>query len=350
MEDSKVIRLSDRMNLGDSVEVSNEDTTAENTNDNTPANESVNTEPDASEKDSETKAFKFLDLNQQIQDMKDVKNNIIEQELKVFNDDSIQVALDKAIKNMTVEEIKAASKDQIEKIYTIDEKSIELDLEISDEQRAFEFKRDFLVYKKESAVALLEIDEALAKMEEDVKKEEEEFNKVINQYGNLSNFIRQKLVEDSTNAPTEEYRAVYKKMLDYFDGAFNLDMLVEKYSTLKTINTIKDYEDSTRSQSIYGKYVQATKKLGLKSDLTSFPDLEVKFLPEKYHKYPNLFLFAIIKLFGYKKDTVEKNTDGIFLSQFGVNLKNLYADRFDTPEIKQEFIQNIEKVLDLFYK
>ncbi len=309
--------------------------------DDTPNNVSLETPID------NNKAFHLLELKQHVNDIRKIKDEIIDKRVNVLNDDEISNHLDNVIENLSIEKIKSLTETEINLIYMIEDKPIELDIAMSDKTKSFEFKRDFLIYRKESSLALAEIDEALEKMNQEMVTNELELNTLLTEFGDLSTYIRQKLTNDYNSAITEDEKNKFSLMLKNFDDSLTLNVLFDHYSKYSVKNTISDYY--TRAEGIYSNYLKTMKKLNIKNNLTHFENLEVKYLPEKYHKYPNLFLFAVIKYFAYKKNSVEKFTDGIFLTQFTVNLKKLYSDDFHNDEMKETFINSIQKVLDLFF-
>jgi hypothetical protein len=279
--------------------------------------------------------------------MKDSKRDIMRQQTAIINDEKILDELDEKIKDLTPEVIKALPKEAIEQIYTIDGKPLELNIiDIKDEQRLYEFKKDFLVYKKESMNANKQIDEALEKFEKEMVENEAELNELIKSYGDLTHYIRQSLQEDYEKATVPEIKAKFEKMIIAFDDAITLNRIFENYNVLNPQNSLNDYK--LRSDSLFKKYMGTIKNLGIRTDITAFNNLELRFLPEKYHEYPNLFLFLIIKYFAHKKDTASKASDGVFLSQLLVNVKTLFTNRFTDENQKQTFLESIEKVLDLF--
>jgi len=295
-----------------------------------------------------TSAFHLLGMKQHVDDMRDMREEIIGKQVNVLNNDEMSDHLDRAISRLTVKQIKLLTPYDIDLIYTMNGEPIVLDIEMENDHRAFEFKRDFLIYKKESSIAVAQIDESLVMMESEMAKNESELNNLLTQFGDLSAFIRQKLVTDFDNADTEESKNKFKCSIESFDDALHLNTLFNHYTKFSTMNTIRDY--SSHAERMYEKYMKTMKKLNIKIDLTRFDGLELKHLPEKYHQYPNLFLFAVIKYFAYRTDSATRLTDGIFLTQFTVYLKSLFSDNFTNIETKDVFIKSIQRVLDLFYK
>lgn len=294
-----------------------------------------------------SEAFRLLNMKQHMNDMSDMKKEILDKRINVLNDDTMSEYLDSIVKKLSIDEIKKLTPHEIEDLYKINNEPIVLDIVLNSPMQVFEFKKDFLIYLKESSEALTQIDAVLKKIDEEMLVHEIELNKLLDEYGDLSTFIRNKMVNDFMNASTENEKNTFKQRLDIFDDALTLNILVDHYKKLSTANTIKDY--FARSENIYAKYKKTMRLLGIKSDLVHFNDLEIKFLPKKYHKYPNLFLFSVIKYLAYKTDSAKRLTDGIFISQFTVNLKKLFTNNFNNTEERKIFINAIQTILDLFY-
>ena len=289
-----------------------------------------------------TKLFNNVD---QINVVKKLREEMNKQRTGVLGEDTVK-KLSERISNLTPEDLKKMDEEEINNLYKFEDGEIEVALEFKDKNKEIEFKRDYLVYLRETDIALKQIDGELDKLEAEIKEEEDKIKSLLSEFGDLSTFMRSKLQEEYDSSDGERKEKI-GKVIEAFDDSYTLNRVYEYYTKYSTSNTIDDYY--RRAEQVFNKFMKAIKKVGLKTDLTSFNNLELKFLDEKYHKYPNLFLFSVIKMFSYKRDTITRE-DGVFLSQLAVNLKSLYADSFKDPEKKQLFINSISKVLDLFYK
>lgn len=289
-----------------------------------------------------TKLFNSVD---QINVVKKLREEMNKQRTGVLGEDTVK-KLSERISNLTPEDLKKMDEEEINNLYKFEDGEIEVALEFKDKNKEIEFKRDYLVYLRETDIALKQIDEELDKLETEIKEEEDKIKSLLSEFGDLSTFMRSKLQEEYDSSEGERKEKI-GKVIEAFDDSYTLNRVYEYYTNYSTSNTIDDYY--RRADQVFNKFMKAIKKVGLKTDLTSFNNLELKFLDEKYHKYPNLFLFSVIKMFSYKRDTITRE-DGVFLSQLAVNLKSLYADSFKDPEKKDLFIKSISRVLDLFYK
>lgn len=289
-----------------------------------------------------------LKVKNQLNDIKKVRQEIVDKALSITDDnDHIIECLQNNIKSIHLEKIKKLTKVEIDKIYMDGDKPIELSLE--DVKDEINFKRGYLVYLKESNFALEEIDRAIAGMDETLVEYNSAIESILSEHKSLTQFIESKLKDSYEKAQEPTVKARFKDMMDNFRWSFTLENIHDTLAGLKTANILMDYNDDERSMHIYGKYKKVLKKLSLSSDLAVFDKLEEKHLPEKYHKYPNLFLYSVMRCISYKADKCTNTAEGVFLSQLAANVKALFEDSFDDMEHKQTFIQGIEDVLDLFY-
>lgn len=295
-------------------------------------------------------AINILNAKSKIQDMIHIENNIKEQQLKVIDDEEVINKIQEKIRGMHVEMVKNLTPDKIKEIYTIDGNELELDsMAFKTEDQKISFQRDYLIYLKESSHALAEIDKATKQLDEEMKEYDKELEQIVAEFGDINKCIKSKLVQDIKNATDDVIRTKRIKMLESFNDGLDLNNIYKLYASLNIKNTLKDYFNKDTSAALYGKYLSVVKKLNIRTDITLFDNLEIKFLPEKYHKYPNLFLFAIIRYAAYRKDSATKYEDGVFIAQLMINVKSLFSGSFSNNEDKETFINNIEKILDIFY-
>jgi hypothetical protein len=290
------------------------------------------------------KATHLFNTYTQIGAVKKMREEIKSQQLSVLGDDDAATKLSEMIAALSVEDIRELTDEAIEEIYNLDGTgSIEISLDLKG-KREVEFKRDFLVYMKESETANAALDQQLDAMEKELDEHQAQFKELVGEFGDLSTYMRTKLQDeyDAAEGPKKEKLA---GVIEAYDDATTLNRVIEHYQNYSTGNTITDYFG--RAEVVFKKYVKVIEKLHFHTDLTDFNNLETNLLEEKYHKYPNLFIFSIIKMYAYKKDAT-RTEDGVFLSQLAVNLKSLYADTFATEEKKEQFKDSIRKVLDLF--
>lgn len=296
------------------------------------------------------KALKFLNMQNKIDEMTELKENIRKQERLVINNDDLSDKLDQKISDLTLDEVSKLTDSQIQEIFTIDGEIVDLSpsTNIDDEEKSLTFKKDFLIYKKTTMESFKEIDKTMDEFQKEIDQDFEEFQKTIDQYGDISTYLKEDIMKRYETATNDDVKNKYRLMLDNFDWAFNFDHIYEYHTRTSLKTPITDYE--RLADGVYDRYMKTLKRLKLKNvDLTIFDGIEEKYLPVKYHKYPNLFLFLVIRFYGYKKDTANASSDGVFLSQLHVNLKKLVRDKFLEEGQKEQFLLNIQRVLDLFY-
>lgn len=133
-----------------------------------------------------------------------------------------------------------------------------------------------------------------------------------------------------------------------FEETFTLDRIKNLYKTLNPEN-LKEDAKSTRSLDIYKKYIKVQQKLGSRYDLCNIVDLEVRFLPKKYHVLNNLFIFACIKYISkLLDDRIYSSDDGLFVSQLTTNLFMLSLDKLP-DEYRDKLLNNIQEFLDMLF-
>lgn len=295
----------------------------------------------------DAKAFKFLQLHNKKEELNDLKNTLVTQQKTVLSDDELLDILDERIENISVEDLKKMTDEEINEIYNIDGKEIELTIDNMDKSRANEFKRDFLLFKKASIESFKEIDATMERFEKEIQEEVDTFNETVKKYGDISGYLRASIVEKIEKA-TDDKKEKYQSILDNFDNAFefnNIYMFCKEYGPEKVLREYK-YKNVV----IVDTFVRTVSKLKLDNfEITNLHNnIEIDYLSEKYHENPNLFIFAIFKFIAHQRFDLDKSKEGVFLSQLNVNLKKLAKGKF-SDEDKEKFLDNIKKVLDLFY-
>lgn len=288
-------------------------------------------------------AHDYLKLHEQANGLRNMKGKLTKS-LTSQVGDSAADGLVTNIEGLTVETVKGYTTEQINELY-VDKngEEIEVSLPVGNTARLDEIKKDLVIFLIESKAAQDEIDNALEKLEEEMKGFDEEFKKIMAEYSDFSEYMRTSLVkkiEKAEGAQKENLQA----MLNSFDDSYTLANVIDNYTNLNTRNTLEDY--GKRADLSYKRYNRTIKQLGLTFDITTFENLEKRYLAEKYHVKPNLFVFLIMKYGGHLRQP--ERTDGVFFSQLALNMKMLYNDTFGTEAKKKQFITSIETLLDLF--
>ena len=290
------------------------------------------------------KITEFYGLNEQIRSVKAMKDSLHAQTDKMMNDDGIG-ALDEKVASMTVEQIEALTTEEVDAMYVSENGELEFTNLFKEKAREDEFKKEFLVFIKQQAINEEKIDIELARLEEETSKFEPEFEELLKEFNDLGLYLRNRMEDEMNNPETApERRDRLVEMIAAFDDVYTLERIYDNVTKHSLKNVVNDYYN--RDDVVYKKYLNVLKKLELKVDLTRFGQLEERFLEEKYNKYPNLFMFIVLKHYAYIKN-VDKGVDGMFLSQLSVVLKSLYSNTLAEAD-KEKFLSGVRRTLDLF--
>lgn len=289
------------------------------------------------------KATQIFGAIDNINAIKKMREGMKQQRIDMVGDENIAAKLSSMVANLEPQQIRELSDEAVNEIYKDENGEIEFAVKM-DKTRTAEFKRDFLVFLRESDIADETFEKELVILEEAIKENNEELQMLLKDFGDLSAFMRTKLQKEF-EAANGDRKEKLTKIIEAFDDAYTLNRVYDHYKEFGTRNTISDSHH--RALDVYNRYMKVISKINFKTDLTSFNNLEKNFLEEKYHAESNLFLFAVIKMIGYKKDA-SADIEGVFLSQLAVNVKALYTDSFASEEKKEQFKASIRRVLDLF--
>lgn len=318
---------------------------------NTPKGEVKTIFPDGFWSEEDLKYLNILNMHAKIRDMKQMSKTFDDETLKAVESKEVTEWVDKQIKDYTVEEIKAMSHAKIKEIYTKTNEDgtaeeLKMSVDLGDDKEQTEFKRDFMVLRKESLNSLEELDKEMEQLENDLKESNIQIDDILDRFGDLSGYVHarlERLVGEESN-PDKKQR--YSEYLKQFEYGYNLENVIEYTKTWKGSKILSTYHNEKMSQSMYNKYKKNNEALRCKQDLTKFGGIEKKYLPEQYHKRDNLFLFAVIHMIAsWKPDSLDV-AQGLFLSQLCINVKNLTYNNFAKEELREGFIKNIEKVIE----
>lgn len=288
-------------------------------------------------------ASAYLKLREQMSGLYTAKNKLTTPLTSQIGDSAAE-GLMANIEGLTVETVTEYTNEQIDALYVgKDGQVIDVDFPSKDAARLAEFKKDLVILLIESRNAQAEIDADLEKLEEEMKKFDDEFKKIMSEFSDVSEYMRSNLVKQIENADDSQKERL-QAMLNSFDDSYTLANVIDNYTNLNTRNTLEDY--GKRADLSYKRYNRTIKQLGLTFDITTFENLEKRYLAEKYHVKPNLFVFLIMKYGGHLRQP--ERTDAVFFSQLALNMKMLYNDTFGTEEKKKQFTTSIETLLDLF--
>lgn len=293
------------------------------------------------------KARRLFGLQDSLKAITQMRDGLINNKVSVLGNEEVSKKIDERVADYSLEQLKTLSDEEVKNIYRFDDGEVDFSIDFKDdESKKIEFMRNFLVFVKETSIAMAEIDKETERIVESLKADEEEFKKLVSKFGSLSSYIEADLRDRYERAETEEQKEKVGKMIQAYEHALTLENIIEHYKKFPTDTTISDLYH--RPVDVYNRYMKVLKKLKVTTDLTQFDMLETKFLEEKYHVHPNLLLFAVIKYIAYKKNDADRSVDGVFLSQLAVNVRALFTNNFDSEEKKERFLQSVRNVLDLF--
>lgn len=247
--------------------------------------------------------------------------------------DEFDIVLEK-VSHLSDLEVEALTDEQVNEIYTNHEgEEIKLNVKknITPEQ-LIAFKKDFISFIRNTAKVHKEIDEASEQLQKDIAEINAETRDIYNStQGNIATYVRGLLQKEYDSIDDETRKESIKLILDAFDDANHLTRVKAAFEGLNMVNTINDF--LRNYEQIATKFHKNCKTVGIAVDLSSFTNFEARFLEEKYHKYPNLFIFLIVKWFAKKKDL--NKVDGVFLTQLASELRQLYLN-IGNPEITED--------------
>ena len=245
------------------------------------------------------------------------------------------------VSDKSEDEINALTKEELIKLYENNE-----DFEV-DETTDEKFLKDYLIFIKESEQHSKEFDELVENFQTELAQITAEIQEECAKFGDVRGYIKDNYYKKLEVAEGEE-KIRLERAISSIDDSLTLNRIYDLYSGLKPENTLNDYKDKDRQKKIIKNYSEAIKTLRLRTNLAIFRGLEKKYLDEKYHKYPSLFLFLVMKYVAYSKFTLDRSDEGLFIVSLAMTIQGLYTDTL-SEENRAMFIANIERILDLFY-
>lgn len=304
------------------------------------------------------KSMKYTNLLSQTNLLESAKDDIENAKITILENKEDCAILDGKVSNLTVDDLKNLTDEEIEKIFTKEDGST-INLQKIYEDDLPSVRREFLKFCVEGEDILTDLDKEIKELNKKINLTNEEIDRIsnIDFVKHMKDDMQKRLEEfmsiDTTNMTDKDKRnlsqriADYKKSMDVIEDTVLLNNIYDNYKKIGTESTLRDYHNKDNSLRFYKKYKNFSKFYGIQTDLTRFGDLEKKFLSEKYHKYPNLFLFLVIKYYAYKPTYSFEKFNSVWLVQFNLNIYKLFMNQLD-EETKKSLLSNIEKVLDLF--
>jgi len=293
--------------------------------------------------DSDREAIKFINIKNKFDEGIKAKEMIKAQSRAMLGDEEATDAIDAKLNSMTEDEIKALSDDDIDAIFSIGDEEVKLvNREID---RDIDIKRDFLLFRKRAIDTFAYIDEETRKLNEDLAESREEFEKLTNEFDTMSDVIMNRLTERLETSEDEEEKTKIRKIMTEVDNAFSLDN-IKKYlsNEVKRRSIYSIYGIEAKTRKVFNKYEKNIKYFGISENILKYGNIEKAFLPEEYTKRPNIFAVIFISFVADMKQDEHDKTQGVFISQFMVNLKDLCYGKMNN-EKKEKFINNIKEVV-----
>lgn len=301
--------------------------------------------------DSNSRAFELLNLKTKIKDIQSLSDNIKKgstQWLSDTNDDEIENLIDAKLETLTEAEISALTNEDIDNLLTFDDIEVKFSIDFhGHKNEELKFKRDFLIYRKKSNIAIAEFDKEMEKISAEIAECQEEFNDIVSKYQNINNLIRSTIAERIENAQTDDHKKLYMDIRDNFEYSFTLDNFKEYVSSYKLKNIVSDFVIYKRSMKILNKYKKMMTKMKIKDDITKFTNIEKKIIGDEYSGRSNIVMFAMMHFIASQSNNDNVFVFGLFVTQFIVNMKNFIFDKFDDENDKETFISALKDVIDI---
>lgn len=245
--------------------------------------------------------------------------------------------------------IKFMTFDEIKELY-VDPEGNQIVLNINGtEKEKCDFYKDFALYLFDSKAQEANIQLTLDQFDQEIDKLMKELNEAVGAIGDMPTLMEtnMKNIIEECKEPTRKKLAIMG--LKAMEDAWNLETIVKHYNKIGTQNVLKEYSSRNGQKRISEKFSVFLKKTGLHSTMVNFPEIESRYLEEKYHIYPNLFIFMIVKYFGANASDSESMNNKLLLTQLITILTSLYGDNL-LPENKERILQSVRNVLDLIIK
>lgn len=289
---------------------------------------------------------KTIGLLDKVDELNGIKNKYKKSRFDIIPDENTLDKIDNELDNYTKEQLSNLTLEECNKLLCLEDGNI--GIKFDNEKEELKFKLGFINYCKDTRAMSIEIDKTLSELDEAIKENEAEFKSICDSVDSVSMFFIEKIKETIKETDDETQKKELMIVLDAYEDAMDFNRVYECYNNLSVENVMRDYHYN--SEAVYKKYHAYIQELGIKSDILKLSGLEEELLEEKYHKYPNLFLFLIIRMYSYKsKITSNINDDRIFLTQTLMNVKSIFTGRVNNEQ-KERMKNGITKVLDLFYK
>lgn len=251
--------------------------------------------------------------------------------------------------DFTEEQIKNFTKEQVEEILTVNDKSVNLPIE--DKKVESEYRRDFLVYLKNTTDLTIEIEKSLKGIDDAISEFDEEYKKICDEYGDMNKFMLTRMREALENPKvSDKDKEAIRNMLKYTEYGFDLTPIKKELIDIVNKNGINStmYRYTKELADIIAKahdYLSLKAPSRIEVPFHLFQDLEIKFLPDKYKPFRNLGIFLISRWIWYNREKLTK-LDYVFITQLFYNIHAFNDKRLD-EETQNKFKENLMSLLDI---
>lgn len=293
-------------------------------------------------------AFKLLSMKSQINDLTSLAAQVREQQVELSGSDDDISFIDERLKDLTVDDLKNMP-DKLIADLCRDENGEVVVGGLDDVKKDNEFRRDYLIFRKETNDALGGIDEETAKLNEAFAEYEADMDKILKEADDMTAYLKKTLAEKAEATEDEAVAQRYRDMITMIDKALTLEDVIEYYSNSFNARTaITNVISPKKGKVTIKRYEKLISDLSCKTDFRRYGGIETKFLPEEYHKkHEDAFMFGIINYIASWYKNEDNTLNGLFLAQFSINLKNLIYNKFTNEEDKNTFVNAICKIVDL---
>ena len=135
----------------------------------------------------------------------------------------------------------------------------------------------------------------------DTKKALDDYSEYISspEFKKKENEAMDNLKKKLDETTDESDKKKLQKRIDAINNAETLSFMLDRVNSIgqKEVDRITDlFFDSREYKSILDRFINKTRKMGFKDGwYKKMVDLEITFLPDKYHPFNNLFMFHIIR-------------------------------------------------------
>lgn len=293
-------------------------------------------------------AFKLLSMKSQINDLTALADKVKEQRAEMLGTEDDISFIDERLANLTVEDIKNMP-DKLIADLCRDENGEVVVGGLDDTKADNEFRRDYLIFRKQTNDALGGIDEETAKLNEAFAEYEADMDKILKEADDMTGYLKKTLAERAEATEDERVAQRYRDMITTIDKALTLEDVIEYYSNSFNARTaITNVIAPKKGKVTIKRYEKLISDLSCKTDFRRYGGIEPRFLPEEYHnKHEDAFMFSIINYIASWYKNEDNTLNGLFLAQFSINLKNLIYNKFTNEEDKTTFVNAICKIVDL---